>query len=130
MVSYFGAVFAGRASRDTRAPRARMARSLKTGSKVRVLRGPFLKQEGVVLEAVGSGRSRKWKVRFGSGLESEFAARTLELCGVPQASNGSNKQKSPAAPACAAESDAGQCADDSSACEPLEERFQQRDERR
>jgi hypothetical protein len=98
-----------------------MARSLKTGSKVRVLRGPFLKQEGVVLEAVGSGRSRKWKVRFGSGLESEFAARTLELCGVPQASNGSSKQKSPAAPACAGEIGAGQCADDSSACESLEE---------
>jgi hypothetical protein len=61
------------------------------------------------------------KVRFGSGLESEFAARTLELCGVPQASNGSSKQKSPAAPACAGEIGAGQCADDSSACESLEE---------
>ena len=61
-----------------------MVAGLKIGAKVRALCGPFKGQAGVVRAQVGTGRSRKWKVGFDSGLEGEFSARALDSLDAPK----------------------------------------------
>jgi hypothetical protein len=55
-----------------------MAKKLKKGVKVRVLRGTFAKQIGVVDGCTGEGRRKKWIVKFDNGQTECFASRTLE----------------------------------------------------
>ena len=48
-------------------------------SEVRVLRGKFSTQKGVVQASEGVGRARKWIVKLNGGVLERFSARTLEL---------------------------------------------------
>ena len=56
-----------------------MAKGIKVGSGVRVLRGKFATQKGVVQASEGVGRARKWIVKLNGGVLERFSARTLEL---------------------------------------------------
>ena len=56
-----------------------MAKGTKVGSKVRVLRGRFATQKGVVQALEGVGRAQKWIVKLNGGVLEHFSARTLEL---------------------------------------------------
>eukprot|EP00731_Ephydatia_muelleri_P009180 Em0004g1518a len=56
-----------------------MAKGIKVGSEVRVLRGKFSTQKGVVQASEGVGRARKWIVKLNGGVLERFSARTLEL---------------------------------------------------
>ena len=56
-----------------------MAKGIKVGSGVRVLRGKFSTQKGVVQASEGVGRARKWIVKLNGGVLERFSARTLEL---------------------------------------------------
>ena len=50
-----------------------MAKGIKMGAKVHVLRGSFAARSGVVQWSEGTGRSRKWVVVLGSGVLETFA---------------------------------------------------------
>lgn len=56
-----------------------MAKGIKVGSRVRVLRGKFATQKGVVQASDSVGRARKWIVKLNGGILERFSARTLEL---------------------------------------------------
>ena len=56
-----------------------MAKGIKVGSGVRVLRGKFSTQKGVVQASEGVRRARKWIVKLNGGVLERFSARTLEL---------------------------------------------------
>ena len=56
-----------------------MAMGIKVGSGVRVLRGKFAAQNGVVQVLERVGRARKWIVKLNGGVLERFSARTLEL---------------------------------------------------
>ena len=56
-----------------------MAKGIKVGSELRVLRGKFSTQKGVVQASEGVGRARKWIVKLNGGVLERFSARTLEL---------------------------------------------------
>ena len=63
-----------------------MAKGIKIGAKVRVLRGSFAARSGIVQGSEGTGRGRKWVVALGSGVLERFAARSLQLEGRNQPS--------------------------------------------
>lgn len=54
-----------------------MAKGIKIGAKVRVLRGSFSARSSIVQGSEGTGRSHKWVVVLGSGVLETFAARAL-----------------------------------------------------
>ena len=56
-----------------------MAKGIKIGSGVQVLRGKFSTQKEVVQTSQGVGRARKWIVQLNGGVLEHFSARTLEL---------------------------------------------------
>jgi hypothetical protein len=62
-----------------------MAKGLKTGVKVLVRRGPFKGQIGTIQRMQGTGRARKWEVKFPSDALESFAACTLDVEGTPRA---------------------------------------------
>ena len=55
-----------------------MAKGIKVGSEVWVLRGRFVTQKGVV-QALEGGQAQKWIVKLNGGVLERFSARTLEL---------------------------------------------------
>ena len=56
-----------------------MVKGIKVGSGVRVLRGKFFTQKGVVQASERVGRARKWIVKLNGGVLERFSARMLEL---------------------------------------------------
>ena len=56
-----------------------MAKGIKVGSGVWVLRGKCSTQKGVMQTSEGVGRARKWIVKLNGGVWERFSARTLEL---------------------------------------------------
>ena len=55
-----------------------MAKNVKIGVKMKVLRGPRTSEVGVIVAQIGFGRHRRWKLRFADNFIANFHARSLQ----------------------------------------------------
>ena len=55
-----------------------MAKNVKIGVKMKVLRGLRTSEVGVVVAQIGFGRSRRWTLRFADNSITNFHARSLQ----------------------------------------------------